>query len=139
MGWINCLRNGQAIENLYSEIPSLKNVRLMEMSWHQDGPRVTMRIDLNQFPDRPPRKWLAGGFNRAQVTLVFTGIANLNVRGWNVDNVVDITIEAQSGGVSLAAIGHETVIEADCLFGAVEKVGGYCDTSVGDPYKTGDT
>ena len=111
MCWIECVGNRKPIETLYSKPPSLNGVRVLEVTLHQDGPRVSLRVDLNEFPDRPPRKWTAGGFNRVQLILVLIEVRSLSIQGWSLNNVVDAILERTSDGVVLRLHGRGTAIE----------------------------
>ena len=121
------MENKKPIENLYPVTPSLDGVRVLEVNLHQDGPELTMRIDLNEFPDPPPRKWVTNGFNRAQITLVFIEVRTLKINGWSRNNIVDVLIEPRSDCVSLSIRGQGTEIDGLFSFVAIEKISGYRD------------
>ena len=133
MNWIDHLNNKLPIKSIYSLAPSLVNVRLHEVRLHQDGPRVSLRLDLNEFPDNPPRKWVAGKFNRAQLTLVLIGIDDFQMTGWNLNNIGELMIDGCSVGIHLKFSGPCLGINCTAQFVEVEKISGYFDSEVTTP------
>jgi hypothetical protein len=115
---------------MYSAPPGLDQVRLLEVNLHQDGPIVSMRIDLNEFPDPAPKKWVANGFNRAQITLLFIKVLTLRISGWSASNIVDVNITNRSGGVSVSICGQGTEIEGMFSCVEIEKISAYLDSSL---------
>lgn len=129
MTWVTHLGNKRPIESLYSKSPSLSEVRLHEVRLHQDGPRVSLRFDLNEFPDTPPRKWITGKFNRAQMTLVLVDIHDFQMNGWGLNNIGDLTLEEHGSGVCLRFVGQSARVDCYAQFVEVEKLSGYHDST----------
>ena len=127
MTWIDCLDNKLPVESFYSVAPLLTDVRLHEVRLHQDGPRVSLRIDLNEFPDNPPRKWVIGKFNRAQLTLVLIDIIDFQLTGWSLNNIGNFVLDSFSGGIHVKFIGHSLLIDCTARFIEAEKISGYYD------------
>ena len=127
MTWIDCLDNKLPVESFYSVAPLLTDVRLHEVRLHQDGPRVSLRIDLNEFPDNPPRKWVIGKFNRAQLTLVLIDIIDFQLTGWSLNNIGNFVLDSVSGGIQVKFIGHSLLIDCTARFIEAEKISGYYD------------
>jgi len=128
MTWIDCLDNKLPVESFYAVAPSLTDVRLHEVRLHQDGPRVSLRIDLNDFPDNPPRKWAIGKFNRAQLTLVLIDIIDFQMTGWSLNNIGTFVLSSVSGGIHVKFIGHSLLIDCMARFIEAEKISGYNDS-----------
>lgn len=128
MTWTNHLGNKLPVESIYSKAPSLVEVRLHEVRLHQDGPRISLRIDLNEFPDNPPQKWIVGKFNRAQLTLVLIDINDFRMTGWCLNNIGDLTLNDCDAGTNLKFTGKALRIDCTAKFLEVEKISGYCDS-----------
>jgi len=126
--WTQYLGNSLPIKSVYSTVPSLTNVRLQEIRLHQDGPRVSLRIDLNSFPENPPRKWIAAKFNRVQLTLLLIDISELYLRGWNLNNIGDLNFVASDARIAVAFDGESVKFECNARFVEVEKLSGYFDS-----------
>jgi hypothetical protein len=126
MNWVRCLDNSKPIDAIFSDSPSLANVRVHEVVLHQDGPRLSVRFDLNDFPRSAARKWISAGFNCVQLTLVFIGVRSLTIRGWSTDNMVDVEISKGESTGRMAMCGRRTAVNAEFDFVEVEKVAGYC-------------
>ena len=62
MSWIELLTEAQFLSSLYTDsAPSLEVVVLHEVRLLRDGPAVTLRFDLHDFPASPPSKWSSQG------------------------------------------------------------------------------
>ncbi len=106
MNWVDLLDRAEFLRILFAEAPSLHLVRVFEIDLHQDGPRVHVTFELNEFPEKPPPKWLKWGANQVQVRLMGVGVRDLELRGWTANNIA--TIEIVSGtpdGVLFTATG----------------------------------
>lgn len=109
MNWIEVLDDARNVEAIYGDkVPSLRRVVLHEIRVHRDGPRVTLVIDLPDFPDRPPRKWAMQGFNTVQIALVMDGVVDLTMDGLSVDSVIDIDLAKISGEVHMTTSEDST-------------------------------
>ena len=95
MDWIDLISRAEFLRRLFPTAPSLTGIRVHEVSLHQDGPRVVIRFDLNDFPKQPPAKWAA--FNKVQVKLTGIGVNDWEMRGFTTDNISDISIESAGG------------------------------------------
>ena len=126
--WTQYLGNPLPIKSVYSTVPSLENVRLQEIRLHQDGPRVSLRIDLNSFPENPPRKWIIAKFNRVQLTLILIDISELYLRGWSLNNIGDLNLVASDAGIAVVFDGESVKFECVARFVEVEKLSGYFDS-----------
>lgn len=128
MAWTELLGNKRSIESAYPVAPSLHNVRLHEVRLHEDGPRVSLRFDLDSFPDSPPRKWVDNGCNRVQLTLMLIELCDLQIRGWGLNNIGDLELEKHDNGIRLEFAGGQTRIVCLARFMEVEKLSAYCDS-----------
>ena len=128
MTWTNHLGNKLPVESIYSKAPSLDQLRLHEVRLHQDGPRISLRLDLNEFPDKPPKKWIAGKFNQAQLTLVLIDIDSFRMDGWGLSNIGELSLKDCDAGVHLQFNGASTQIDCTAQFLEVEKISGYYDS-----------
>src|SRR4051812_4684244 len=64
MKWIDFLDNPESVNHIFESTPPLEKVQVIELLYHQDGPRVMIRFDISSFPDKPPEKWILNGYNR---------------------------------------------------------------------------
>lgn len=133
MLWTECLLNAKPIESMYSIPPPLDRIRLLEVRLHQDGPRVSLRVDLNVFPDNPPRKWSMSKYNRAQLTLVLIAVDEVRIKGWNIDNIGDLKLIREGGGVKMTFVGDSTEIECRTQFVDIDSLSAYCDSESAMP------
>lgn len=85
--WFELLVNSQSIKSIYGdETPSLKNVDVHSLLLHRDGPKLSMKFNLNEYPSSPPKKWNAQEFNTVQIVLSFLDLKSVEMSGW-VDTI----------------------------------------------------
>jgi hypothetical protein len=133
MKWHKLADNSQVISQLYDEAPSLHATRLVEVILHQDGPRLELRVDLAQFPDHPPLRWMRDGYNTAQIQLDFFSLDSVQITGWSTENCVDINIEKiEDGRIYMSAKGPTCAINVVCRFFRIAHVRGYVDSAIAE-------
>ncbi|MER8029064.1 Imm50 family immunity protein [Streptomyces bauhiniae] len=91
--------------------PPLTAVRRRQLTLHEDGPALTLRLDL-PYPADPPRKWAAQGFNTVQIELAFTGLSALTLHGFGTEITADAVLTAAGDGVAVRVTAPETTVEA---------------------------
>lgn len=53
--WTEYLVSSKYIDSIYHENkPSLNNVNIHEIIFHRDGPKISIRMNLNEYPETPP-------------------------------------------------------------------------------------
>ena len=121
--------NPEAIERVFGDSPSLENVSIHEIGLHRDGPRVTLRFDVPEYPKNPPAKWKAQGFNRVQITLACLATRGVRCDGWSTSNKASIVLSRDDAGKLLVRIvGDTTHLELICDHVFVENLSAYKDT-----------
>jgi Immunity protein 50 len=90
--WTQLLVDPRAVRAIFGETcPSLDGVELHEVVLDRDGPTVSLRFDLRDFPTDPPTKWREAGFNRVQVSLQAIGVRELDIRGLLTEPTLDLS------------------------------------------------
>ncbi len=130
MNWTKCLGNARTIEAIYALPPSLSQVRVHELRCHQDGPRITIRLDLNEYPSNPPEKWLLNGYNRVQMSLSLINVSSIQIAGWSSDNIGDMVLDMIDSVVRLSFIGNTTFIDCCGQFLEIEDISAYFDSAI---------
>lgn len=55
--WTEYLVSSKYIDSIYHENkPSLNNVDIHEIIFHRDGPKVSIRMSLNEYPETPSQE-----------------------------------------------------------------------------------
>ncbi|MFI8348995.1 Imm50 family immunity protein [Streptomyces sp. NPDC085596] len=110
--WSAHLLNPQGLKAIYGATPPpLTAVRLRQLTLHEDGPALTLRLDL-PYPADPPRKWAAQGFNTVQIELAFTGLSALTLHGFGTEITADVVLTAAGDGVAVRVTAPATHAEA---------------------------
>jgi hypothetical protein len=113
MKWYELAENPRAITELYSEVPLLKLVHLVEVLLLRDGPRMTIKTDLPQFPDKAPTRWKLQGYKEIQMQLDFWGVQSLHIAQWSIEDQVEIQIGATTEGqIDLTIVSSQYRIRA---------------------------
>ncbi|UKA05131.1 immunity 50 family protein [Photobacterium damselae subsp. damselae] len=56
MNWTKYLLDSNKIKAIFGDkIPSIEAIDLHEVLLNRDGPKVTFRFDLSDYPDNPPK------------------------------------------------------------------------------------
>jgi hypothetical protein len=125
MAWTSLLQNPEGIDSIYQGTPPrLEGVQIHEVGLSREGPALRVRFDLPEYPVQAPRKWQAQGFNTVQVELLFGGLRSVEISGFSVEPMGDITL-TRAEGVHVAVSSNETSIQAVADFAFVAKVTAY--------------
>ena len=113
MSWIDEAADNYFLKMLYPMAsPLLDAVRLHEVKLHQDGPVVSLRFDLNEYPAQPPAKWQAVKSNTVQVCLDGIGVREFAMRGWALNNVGRLVVKKGGSGIIVEFDADECHITA---------------------------
>ena len=128
MNWTNYLQDASRLKSIYSSDPELKGVRLHEVRLHQDGPRVSLRIDLNTFPSKPPQKWACNHFNRVQITLALYDVTEIRINGFGLNNIGDVNISQNDSIIFFEFIDEGTQLICRCKYILLDDISAYHDS-----------
>lgn len=129
--WLDYLDDRRPITAIFGETaPSLKNIKLRELSANYDAKHVLARFDLSEFPEVPPKKWVEQGFNVVQIELALYGVRELSIHGWPDSLIVDITLDWAVDLIQVSIVSGSVVgaIVASMVY--VRKISAYCDTTL---------
>lgn len=113
MAWTDHVYRTTGLVKVYGgEVPPLRGAHLHSVDLHRDGPTLSLRFNLADYPADPPRKWAAQGFNRVQVELAATGIGSCSLDGFGTDPVVDIDLERGDGGLVVSVDSDDVRVRA---------------------------
>lgn len=102
--WTKLLRFPKIIERLYEGTPSLDGFELAEMFWDRVEGTCFLRGTLARFPDYPQSDWEADA-NRLAIRLALQGLEDFEMRGWDFENIIDLSMELISGTSKIIVIG----------------------------------
>lgn len=96
--WYEYVDKNRFLLNLYNSIPILANVGIHELKLSEEGDRLTLKFDMPQYADNPPKKWIEANYNRTIVELDFFCIKEICLNTVNRDYKGDIEISKQNDG-----------------------------------------
>jgi hypothetical protein len=125
MTWTALLENPEGIDSIFQgSPPRLEGLHIHEVGLNREGPALRVRFDLLDYPARPPRKWQLQGFNTVQVELLFGGLHSVEISGFSVEPVGDITL-TRDETVHVVVTSNGTSIHAVADTVSVAKVTAY--------------
>lgn len=90
--WNEFLMNSNKIDNIFSNIPQLKDVELVSLSFLRDASALNMIVELKDYPVNPPKKWKMSKYNTVQLTFMLIDISEIELSGWSTKNEVSMEI-----------------------------------------------
>ncbi|ELY3774463.1 hypothetical protein SMX71_004185 [Cronobacter dublinensis] len=85
--WTDVLVDKIKVSSFFKEEePSLYNIDIHEIIFHRDGPKITLRFNLENYPSDPPKKWVLQKFNTVQLQLTALDINEVKFSGWEKTN-----------------------------------------------------
>lgn len=134
MQWIGLVDDTTFLKELFGDSgPLLEAVRLHQVDFHQDGPRLTLRFDLATYPPNPPKKWVAAGYNTVQVELMAVGIHSVSLQGWAANNIGNMSIEHNGTAAVIQFRSDNCALVGSCDNLRVACIAGYRDTARSNP------
>lgn len=126
--WISYLADASPVRAIYgSDCPDLELISLHELVLHRDGPRAVLRFDLKEFPNTPPKKWAAAGYNTVQVVLTAYRIEHLSILGWGTNVTINLEIQSDGSLIRLLGVGEAVKFEFIAAGLRVDKISAYRD------------
>jgi hypothetical protein len=104
--WIDLLEDNRAIKAVFQEMPSLRQVLIHEVMIKQYDNSLILRLDLSDYPAKPPEKWQINKYNTVQIELELWGISSLEISGYCIERKVDIHVEKFVEGIALKINGQ---------------------------------
>ena len=125
--WIEFLVNSQPIKSIYGDCtPSLNNVDVHSIIFNRDGPTVSIKLNLNEYPTKPPKKWEAQKFNTVQIVLSFLGVKSINMSGWVYTNYsMNLVVSRKKELISLSAKKYNFEINLESGFVDIDSISAY--------------
>lgn len=123
--WTEHLDNPKALSGYFSSREGLDDVDLHECSLDRDGPLLRLRFDLSRFPDKPSSRWDASA-NRAQATLAFWFVGDVDLRGYGTTMVGTLTVEPRGQLLDVRFHSPACVLSFTCVLARLDKLVGYC-------------
>ncbi|QIP84161.1 hypothetical protein GLX30_09075 [Streptomyces sp. Tu 2975] len=93
LNWVELIQNLKELSALYPAPPPLHAVTLRSVHLNRYGPAVTLRMDLPEFPQKPPAEWREAGFDRFQCQLRFIAVEHFGMEGWRPPVTADLRLD----------------------------------------------
>ncbi|QMM54207.1 hypothetical protein HVX06_17625 [Enterobacter sp. RHB15-C17] len=125
--WTDYLINSQAIDSIYhGDRSTLSSVDIHEIIFHRDGPKISIRLNLNSYPKSPPKKWVMQKFNTVQIVLSLLEIKDVTFSGWvNTNYIANIEIDDMNGEVNIKIDNSALKLNVKAGFLDIESITAY--------------
>ncbi|WP_332630916.1 Imm50 family immunity protein [Citrobacter sp. ESBL3] len=103
--WIDTLVDKKKLTSIFNdEEPSLYNVDIHDVIFHRDGPRISIRFNLRDYPSSPPKKWKIQKYNTVQLQLTAIDVKDVKLSGWSKTKyLVSLNVSMENGFVCIRA------------------------------------
>ncbi|WP_370664125.1 Imm50 family immunity protein [Candidatus Pantoea soli] len=92
----------------------------------RDGPTVSIKLNLNEYPTKPPKKWEVQKFNTVQIVLSFLGVKSINMSGWVYTNYsMNLVVSRKNELISLSAKKDDFEINLESGFVDIDSISAY--------------
>ena len=121
--WLDLVSRAEGLRAIFgATIPRLDAIRLHEIRVHRDGPTVTLRFDLAEFPASPPRRWHPG-FDVVQIELAFGDVSAIALARFGRDDVGRLRIDP---GLAVELLVDEApTLRLACSFAYLHGISAY--------------
>ncbi|MED4462235.1 Imm50 family immunity protein [Metabacillus fastidiosus] len=123
--WYEHFTNNKFISMIYTNVPSLKNLRIEKIEISREGDRITVGFDLPFFADEPPKKWLERGYTTTYIEIDFFDIQEVNIKSSKNTYRGDINIKKDEADIFIVNITGTISAEIKAGSGIIQSVRGY--------------
>ena len=127
--WVEHLADPRPITQIFGDLlPGSRDLVVHDLLASREGPSLTIRVDLREFPADPPKKWASAGYNRVQAKITAVGVRQLRVDGLSPSMTGDLSVQKIGTGLRLDLVGDAFSVNllADALI--VSALSAYHDT-----------
>lgn len=127
MSWLDVVTDDRAIRAVYrgQEPPRLESVTVHSIDFQHDGPNMLLRLRLASYPQQPPQKWAAQGFDTASLSLLVIGVEQVRLTGWDVDVVGNVTLERFDDRISIRLDSTDCTLDCTAVAVWVQDIRGF--------------
>ncbi|EOC1568903.1 hypothetical protein ACI1AR_004363 [Cronobacter dublinensis] len=125
--WTDVLVDKSKVSSIFKEEePSLCNIDIHEIIFHRDGPKITLRFNLENYPSDPPKKWVLQKFNTVQLQLTALDINEVKFSGWEKTNYnLDLNISKCDDLIVISARGEVFCLYIKASYLSVSSISAY--------------
>jgi hypothetical protein len=110
MAWYHLAQNPKAISTLYSIVPELDSVHILEVGLNGRG-WIDIKIELPSFPDKVPQRWKWQGYSSVSLSLRFSSILSFQLEQWGTFELVRFQMDKKEQGIISFSVDSQT-----CMF-----------------------
>ena len=128
MDWLRVVDSAGRLQFFFGESEQHSSVvSVQEIVAHRDGREVRIRLDLEEYPESPPAKWVKAGNNVVQLVVSMIEVESLELNGLARTMNLSVVAErdADVGLVRLTMSSDAVRFEATARFVHVASVSGY--------------
>ncbi|MFO6494299.1 Imm50 family immunity protein [Hafnia alvei] len=125
--WTDYLVDSKHIDSIYhADKPSLDGIDIHEIIFHRDGPKISIVLNLKEYPKDPPKKWISQKFNTVQMKLSLITIENVDMSGWTDSSYIAyINVDRIDGKIHFDLHGTKLKLSIRAMFMDIESITAY--------------
>lgn len=93
--WLDFLDNKEGLNRIFKDQTFGERVSLQKMGFEGKDTKIT--LDLLEWPDAPPAKWLSQNCNTVQLTIVLGACDEVHLKSWDLTNIGDFRVNPIKG------------------------------------------
>lgn len=125
--WHEILDKNNYIKSLYTQVPSLINVRINAIKVEDEGQRISLEFIMPTFAHTPPKKWINLQYNAVYIKLDFFQMEYLTFKLTKDKMQGNISIEkSKENKLKISIVGNVN-LELIARYGMIQSVDGYIE------------
>ncbi|MFJ2685672.1 Imm50 family immunity protein [Pseudomonas sp. NPDC087342] len=101
---------------VFSKPISIKSIKLFTLKIDNNQPSLTMGFDIQDIPDKPPKKWANSTFNACRIGLDCSELSDLIIKNIPTREILNITITRHDDVFKICARSENSLIEFSTKF-----------------------
>jgi hypothetical protein len=110
------LVNPGVLQQIYREIPALRDVRIRSVNLNWRGPTLTLRLDLPSYAENVPQQWVGADVDTVQCQLQFLAVGAVSLTEWEPPAVASVEMSSPDANrrVKVGVRGAGVNLDFDC-------------------------
>lgn len=104
--WARVLASPGGLGDLYDRPPGPRQCELFYVHLDERGDSATLGFTTREMPPKPPPSWRDTDINTFEFYVVFSGVHELRVHGWDADQAREVEVTSDDAGGTKVRLGR---------------------------------
>lgn len=125
--WRHFTVNPEALATCFNQFdPDLSKVRLMKLELIEEGPTLSVKLGLDEYPSTPPVRWRSKRYNAVSLELQFMAVRSLRIEGILNNESVALSLQPiEDAMLEIEITGNALSIHVVCQFARISHISPY--------------